>query len=211
MAQGDWRMKGKWIKNCNCDVGCPCDFNATPTKGHCEGMVGMQIDEGHFGDVDLSGLRWAVVYHWPGALFEGNGTVLPLVDERADGAQREALLTILSGQQQEEGTFFQIVSTIVNRMIEPRFVPIEFEFDLEGRTARMAVPGVFETVSEPIKNPVTGKHHRIQVAMPDGFEYHLAEIASARVNRATGEIAYDAPGTHSSLAHVEHTPTGVIG
>jgi hypothetical protein len=28
----DWRLKGEWIKNCNCAFGCPCDFNARPTK-----------------------------------------------------------------------------------------------------------------------------------------------------------------------------------
>ena len=30
----DWRLKGEWMKNCNCAYGCPCDFNAPPTNGH---------------------------------------------------------------------------------------------------------------------------------------------------------------------------------
>lgn len=42
MAQVKWRMKGQWVKNC----GCPCDFNARPTLGHCQGMVAMKIDDG---------------------------------------------------------------------------------------------------------------------------------------------------------------------
>ena len=33
MAQVKWRMKDQWVKNC----GCPCDFNARPTLGHCQG------------------------------------------------------------------------------------------------------------------------------------------------------------------------------
>src|SRR5437763_958694 len=37
----DWYMEGPWIKNCNCDPGCPCDFNANPTEGFCEGLVAM--------------------------------------------------------------------------------------------------------------------------------------------------------------------------
>lgn len=209
MAHTNWRMKGKWLKNCNCDFGCPCDFQSPPSRGHCEGSLGMQIDEGHFGDVDLSGLRWAAVYHWPGALHEGNGTMLPIIDERADPAQREALLKILSGQEQVEGTFFHIASMIVSNVLEPRFVPLEFAFDLESRTARMAAPGIFETTSEPIRNPVTGEPHRIRVSMPEGFEYRLAEIASASVNRGMGDIAYDWPGSHSSMAHVEHTHAGL--
>ena len=44
-------MKGKHLKNCNCAFGCPCDFNAPPSYGPCEGIAGMKIDEGHFGDV----------------------------------------------------------------------------------------------------------------------------------------------------------------
>jgi len=210
MAHQDWNMKGPWLKNCNCAYGCPCDFNARPTHGHCAGMVGMRIESGHFGDLDLSGLHWAAVYHWPGALHEGNGTMQPVIDERADEQQRAALLTILSGLEQNDGTFLHIVSMIVSEVLEPQFVPMEFEFDLEKRRARFVAPGIFETVSEPILNPVTGKEYRVQVRIPEPFEYGLAEIASAAVNKGTGAIEYDWPNSHSSLSYVEHTPAGVI-
>lgn len=208
MAHTEWSMKGKHLKNCNCAFGCPCDFNAPPTYGPCEGMVGMHIDEGYFGDVRLDGLRWAATYHWPGPLHEGNGTMQAIVDERADDKQREALLTILSGQQQVEGTFFHILSVIVTNMLEPQFLPIDFEFDLEKRTARVSVPGIFQTTSEPIKNPVSGDPHRIRVNMPEGFEYHEAEIASATL-QGTGEIKFDHTSSHSSLAHVTLTQDGL--
>ena len=210
MAHQDWSMKGQWLKNCNCAYGCPCDFNARPTHGHCEGMVGMRIESGHFDNVDLSGLHWAAVYHWPGALHEGNGTMQPVIDERADEKQRAALLTILSGLEQNDGTFLHIVSMIVTEVLEPQFVPMEFEFDLEKRTARFVAPGIFETVSEPIRNPVTGDDYRVQVSIPEPFEYGLAEIASATVNKGTGAIKYDWPDSHSSMTYIEHTPTGVV-
>ncbi len=209
MTHVSWSMKGKHIKNCNCAFGCPCDFNARPTYGPCEGMVGMEIDEGHFGDVRLDGLRWAATYHWPGPLHEGNGTIQAIVDERADERQREALLTILSGQEQVEGTFFQIISMIVSTVLTPQFLPIDFEFDLDGRTARVAVPGIFETTSEPIKNPVTGAPHRIRVDIPEGFEYREAEIASATI-KGIGAIKFDSAGCHSSLADVTFTQNGVV-
>lgn len=208
MANVNWRMKGKYIKNCNCAFGCPCDFSARPTYGHCEGMAGMEIEEGHFGDVRLDGLRWAANYHWPGALHEGNGTLQPIVDERADDRQREALLTILSGQEQDEGTFFHILSLIVSQVLEPQFKPIEFDFDKDGRTAHVAVPGIFETSTQPIKNPVTGDPSRALVQLPDGFEYVEAEIGSASA-KGTGDIKFDFAERHSSLAHIEHTPRGL--
>lgn len=66
------------------------------------------------------------------------------------------------------------------------------------------------TSTEPIKNPVSGEEHRIQVSIPEGFEYKLAEIGNAVVNGSTGTLAYDWPNSHSSLAEIEHTHTGVI-
>ena len=78
-----WFMEGPWFKNCNCNPGCPCDFNQFPTHDHCEGMVGMRITKGKFGGVDLSGLHWAGVVRWPGAMHEGNGELQPIVDVKA--------------------------------------------------------------------------------------------------------------------------------
>jgi hypothetical protein len=208
MAEVDWRLKGEWVKNCNCAFGCPCDFNARPTQGHCEGLVAMNIKEGHFGDVRLDGLKFVVTVSWPGALHEGNGTIQPIIDERADQQQREALLAIMSGQHSAEGTLFNIMSLIVTEILEPQFAPIDFTFDMEARRARVSVPGILETEVEPIRNPVTGAEHRIQVMMPDGFEHRGAEVASARI-ASTGGIKFETPQGHSSLATVEQTPTGV--
>lgn len=94
-------------------------------------------------------------------------------------------------------------------LLEPQFVPLEFECDPEARRARMTAPGIFETVSEPIANPVTGNPHRAQVQLPEGFEYRHAEIASAATLRGTGAIQFDHSDCHSSLARVEFIPTGV--
>ncbi len=118
------------------------------------------------------------------------------------------MLTILSGREQVDGTFFQIISMIVTNVLPPQFLPIEFAFDLENRTARMAAPGMFETTSEPIKNPVTGDPHRILVNIPNGFEYREAEIASA-MTKGTGEIEFDIDPGHSSMAYVEFTESGL--
>ena len=209
MAQVKWRMKGRWVKNCGCAYGCPCDFNARPTLGHCQGMVAMKIDDGHFDSVGLGGLAFVGIVDFPGALHEGNGTAQFIIDERAKPKQREALLTILSGREQAEGTLFHIFSLIVTNKLDPLFKPIEFSFNMEDRRCQVRIPGVIETASEPIKNPITGAPHRICVVMPEGFEHHEAEIASASVVKASGKIKFEYHNTHSSLAYVEHLPTGV--
>ena len=210
MASEKWRMKGQWLKNCGCAYGCPSDFNALPTRGDCEGMVAMKIEKGHFDDIDLSGLSFAVIVDFPGPLHEGNGTAQPVIDERSDVRQREALLTILSGKEQAQGTLFHIFSLITSKVLDPLFLPIEFSFDMPKRRARLHVPGVLETESEPIRNPVTGAEHRIRVVMPEGFEHHEGEIASARILKANGGIRYSYENSHSTLAQVEHTPKGIV-
>lgn len=208
MAASDWRLEGEWMKNCNCAFGCPCDFNAPPTQGYCKGLVAMRIAKGHFEGTRLDGLCFAITVDFPGALHEGNGTIQPIIDERATPEQRQALFDIFSGKHSAEGTLFQIVSLIVTKIHDPVFAPFEFSFDKDGRVARLVAGGVLETDVEPIKNPVTGTPHRIQVVMPEGFEHRAAEIASANI-RSTGAIPFETRGTHSSLATVVQTPDGV--
>jgi hypothetical protein len=210
MAQTNWRLEGEWMKNCNCAYGCPCDFNANPTHGYCKGMVAMHIRKGHFDGTRLDGLKFAATAEWPGALHEGNGTLQPIIEERANPAQREALLNIFSGQHSAEGTLFHIFSLIISKIHDPIFAPIEFSFDMKGRTARIRVPGVLESEVEPIKNPITGAPHRIEVMMPEGFEHRQAEIASATIH-STGAIKFETKASHSSLATVVQTPEGVAG
>ncbi len=207
MAPADWRLEGDWIKDCNCDFGCPCDFNARPTNGDCRGVLGMRIRTGHFENVRLDGLCFFVIVAFPGPLHEGGGEAQPIVDERATPDQRQALFNILSGRYSAEGTLFHICSLIVEKMHEPVFAPISFNFDLSGRHARLSIPDVIEAENEPIRNPVTGLPHRIRVVMPEGFEHHEAEVCSAHI-ASTGAIKFDVAQGHGSLAEVVQTPQG---
>jgi hypothetical protein len=208
MATVDWRLEGEWIKNCSCAFGCPCDFNARPTNGWCQGLLGMRITKGHYDDVKLDGLSFFVTVHFPGPLHEGNGQAQPIIDERASPQQRDALFSIMSGQNAAEGTLFHIFSLIVTKMHDPIFAPVTFQFDKAARIARVSIPDVLETDVEPIKNPVTGAPHRIRVVMPEGFEHIEGEIASANI-RSMGAIKFETHGSHSTLANVVQTPQGV--
>ena len=66
-----WEIQGTELMNCNCSYGCPCQFNALPTHGHCAAMGAIEIDSGHYGDVVLDGVRIAVVFEWPGPSTRG--------------------------------------------------------------------------------------------------------------------------------------------
>lgn len=209
MANVDWRIRGPSMTNCNCAWGCPCQFNALPTNGDCRAVVAMQVDEGHFGDVDLSGRRFAVLVAWPGAIHEGNGEALPIVDDGADERQREALLTIVSGGETEPGaTIFNVFATTFATVHEPQFKPIDFDWDMEARKGRIRIEGLVESTIGPIRNPVTGDEHRAKVVLPHGFEYREAEYASGSA-RAAGPIALDFQDRHAHLAVLDMSPTGV--
>lgn len=207
----DWRIKATELANCNCAYGCPCQFNALPTYGDCRAAVGMEIEEGHFGAVRLDGLRAGLLLTWPGPIHEGNGTMQVIVDERADGNQREALVKILTGQETDEmATVWWVFGVMCPNKLEPLFRPIEYEVDVDARKGRFAVPGIVETVGEPIRNPVTGAEHRARIDLPHGFEYRLAEVGSG-TTRATAEIAL--PGLENSyaqFAHIHLSNKGVV-
>ncbi|TFH88036.1 DUF1326 domain-containing protein [Billgrantia azerbaijanica] len=208
MARQDWRLEGDWLKNCNCAFGCPCDFLAPPTQGECRGFLGMRIGSGHFGETRLDGLSFFVVVKFPGPLHEGDGDAQPLIDAKASPEQREALLQILSGAHSDEGTLFHIFSLIVARLHDPIFAPIEVDFDMAARTARLEIPGALSSRVVPIRNPVTDEPHRIRVVMPEGFEHREGEVAAADID-CQGDLAFTSRGSHSTLAHVVQTPQGV--
>ncbi len=115
-----WEFRGRELVNCNCEYGCNCQFNALPDKGHCHAVAGIQIDEGHHGETPLDGLRIAAIFKWPGPIHEGNGEALAFVDGRADEAQREALLRIMTGQDTDPfATMFAVYASTVTNMHEP--------------------------------------------------------------------------------------------
>jgi hypothetical protein len=202
----DWYMEGPWFKNCNCAPGCPCDFNQYPTQGHCEGLVAMRIDKGHFGDVDLSGLCWAGLVRWPGALHEGNGELQPVLDAKASGEQLEALGGALSGKNGD--TLMEIIAFICPTVHEPIVADFEFEFDLDNRTGRIRAGDVLETEVDTLRGIDPPDPYRVIVRIPNGFEYtgpnEEAETALAKRIVFHGAWEMDLTDGHSTMAFVRH-------
>jgi hypothetical protein len=201
----DWLMEGPYMKNCNCDPGCPCDFNANPTHGHCEGMAAMIVEKGHFDDVSLDGAKWAFKYWWPGALHEGHGAGQAILDASCTPEQMNALGAILSGEN--GGTFFGILASIIDTFHDPVVSDIDIDIDVAGRRAHCSVGDALNTVTAPIQT--MGEEvsdYSIQIKIPGGFEYEEAEIGLATVLTGSGPIAFDHASAHSSLAQVVRKP-----
>ena len=210
MSGVDWYVEGPSFGSCNCSYGCPCQFEALPTHGHCRGFEVLRIDEGHFDAVRLDGLKTAMLYAWPGPVFEGKGEMQAIIDERANAEQREALTRILHGEETAEGaTHWWVFRTMSDKVHTPLFKPIDYEVDIEARTARVVIPGVLESAGTPIKSPATGQPHRVRINIPSGIEFELAEIGSA-TTRTSGAIELDLTDTYGQFSLLRHTGRGVV-
>ena len=206
----DWSFKGREFVHCNCAYGCPCQFNALPTHGHCQAVAGFVIDEGAHGGTRLDGLAAAMVLKWPGPIHEGRGEALAVIDERADEGQRNALVRIVTGQDTAPGaTIFQVFSTTFTKVHDPVFAPIELSVDVDRRTASLRVPGLIEGRGEPLANPVTGETHRAQIVLPDGFEYEVCEVGRGW-SESQAPLALSLADTHAQFAELHMNQDGVV-
>ena len=207
-GQIHWHIKGDELANCNCIWACPCQFNGLPDKGHCEAIVTYRVREGTFGDTDLAGVSWAVVVAWPGAIHEGDGTIQLVIDENASEKQRQAIQALASGEN--GGTYFEIFASVLPHVRDPIYAPIEFETDLESRTASVRISGLAEAKVEPIKNPVTGDELRVRIDLPHGFEYEIAEIANSVSTKVEAEapLALDLQDSYAQINEFDWSNAG---
>jgi hypothetical protein len=206
-----WEFSGRELVNCTCEYGCNCQFNALPDKGHCHAVAAIHIDEGRHGDTVLDGLNFVGLFKWPGPIHEGHGEVLPIVDERANAQQRDALLKIMSGQDTDPfATVFAVFATTMEKVHEPVFAPINFEVDVSGRRGRLSIPGYVEMTGEPIRNPVSGAEFRGQICLPNGFEYEVAEIGSASSHTIGGPMEIEIESKYAQFANLHLSSHGVV-
>jgi hypothetical protein len=212
MAKTNWMIKGPWLTTCNCVVGCPCQFNALPSNGHCRAAVGCEITKGHFGKVTLDGVRFAGLFAWPGPIHFGGGEAQPIVDASATQQQRNAVLAIMKGEETEPGaTIFNVFAGTFAKLHDPLFLPIDFSADIDGRVGHVRVPGVLDITGEPIRNPVTGAAHRVRLDMPDGFEYTQAEVGLGTTRSGSkSAIALEWRGAHAHFTQLHYTRHGVV-
>jgi hypothetical protein len=205
-----WEIEGREFGNCNCSYGCPCQFNALPTHGHCHGFGVYDIRQGFHGSTRLDGLRAAAIFRWPGPIHQGKGECVHVLDRRATPEQRAALLRILRGEDTEPGaTVFQVFVSTCDTVHEPIIADIDFEIDIDGRTASARVDGVIAAKGAPIVNPITGAEHRVRITQPNGFEFAEAEIGRGWANVA-GPIRFELSDTYGQFAEIHLCQSGLV-
>ena len=189
MSGVDWYVEGIEFGSCNCVYACPCQFEALPTGGYCRGFEAVHIEKGRFGDVVLDGLNVALLYAWPGPIFEGKGEMLAIIDERA--------------------THWWVYRSMSDTVHPPIFKTIEFEANVDARSGRVMIPGVLESMGRPIKSPATGAEHRVRIDIPNGIEFEFAEIGSATTTSRSA-IRLDLTDTYGQFNRLHHSRSGVV-
>ena len=184
----EWTIHGTEFENCICAWGCPCQFGAKSTYGHCEAFMGGHIEEGNFNDTSLDGLDYAVLMSWPGEVAEGNGTQQVIIDERADPTQREALRKILHGESTAPGaTHFFVYNSTMSTVLDTLYAPIELSIDVDQRMASLTVDGLVESRGTPLPRPLTPVlSNRLRLSTPDGPRYLYAEMGSGNTTARAG-------------------------
>ncbi len=209
MAFTDWYVEGDAFGNCNCGYACPCQFEEVPTQGNCRGFEVLEVSKGHFGDTDLAGAKAALIYAWPGPIFEGGGEMQVIIDPSASGAQRAALEKVFHGEETEEmATHWFVFRAMCKTVHETLFLPIDFEMDMEERTAKVSIGEVLNSTGRPIEAPHGGGPHRVRIDIPGGIEFTLAEIGSAST-KADAAIKLDLNDSYGQWHVMKHGPSGV--
>jgi len=196
----NWRIKGELILNCSCTVFCPCVVSLgkhPPTEGHCQGWLGIRIDEGAADGENLSGLNVALLLDIPGDMGRGNWTVAAYIDERATEPAFAHLVEIMSGKAKGTTGLF---SMLVGNFLGAERAPVLFE--TTGRRRRLTVPKKIMGELEPIEGKRPGEDVMLSnTGYWMGSEVTVAKAIQGRV-RAFGRV-WDFDGRSGEICQID--------
>lgn len=193
-----WSVAGNVLIACNCDWGCPCNFNALPSHGYCEGGWIWIVDKGHVDDVALDGLGLALFAKWPGAIHHGGGRAICYVDERADDAQRAALTTLLRGDLGGPWGLFNKTYALA----QPETA--RFDVRLAGHQTRASIGEAVALEFETIRNPVTQAEVHPEVVLPEGLITKRGSMAASKVFRVGAGLDLEHDGKYAAFGKFEY-------
>ena len=196
--QDDFSLKGILLGACNCDWGCPCNFESRPTYDNCEGSYVWHVETGHYRGTPLDGCTFTFNGRFPGAPHEGNATAIVLVDEQAN-AQQSAALEAMVQDKPPFSIFYSLTSTFLGF----RFMP--FNLKLNGIHSSLSIPNTLELQLAPMKNPVTGLDELAILEKPTGVTSKHQELCSSEIDRLTAEgLSYDIAGKYGEFSPFEY-------
>jgi hypothetical protein len=199
-AKTPWAVRGELALNCNCTVFCPCVVSLgkhAPTEGYCQAWSGIRIDEGHYGDADLSGLNVGLLLEIPGLMARGNWKAAAFIDDRATQAAYLGLIEIFSGRARGTTGLFKI---LVSEFLGAERAPVTYE--TEGKTRRIAVGKKIQGEIVPVR----GKDPDRDIVATNteywmGADITVATATKGRV-RAFGRV-WDFDGRSAEICQID--------
>ncbi len=196
-----WKYNAEIITACNCDWGCPCNFNEPPTYGGCDGGWALKIRNGTCGDQSLDGLAFVLMASWPKAIHEGKGTAKIFIDSKASKEQRFLLEQIIKGNF--KGRPWPIFAPTFDVWLDAEFVPFEWKFD--GVRSSYRAGDQVIAVLETMRNPVTGAEVSSKIVLPDGLTANELNVTSTRTFSVFSRgLKYAHPGKNAWYSVVKH-------
>jgi len=172
-----WYLKGEITLSCNCTVFCPCVLSLgqhAPTEGYCQTWAAVRIDDGRFGDADLTGVKFGFMADIPGRLARGNWTVALFVDDQASVYATKALTWIMTGRA---GGSTALLKILGGAFLGVRQVPISYE--LQGSTRIIRIEKIVDGAITPIRGQGKG-----EVVIRNSQYWIAPDVTVARADRS---------------------------
>jgi len=203
-----WSMTGSIFGSCNCDWGCPCNFDVTPSYRHCDGVYVFSVREGRYGEASLAGLQFAWAAHSPGPIHEGELTAVLIIDERATPAQRDALEQLW--RSGAAGLPFDIFHSVTSTWLDTIYAPFESKLAGINSGVKIGANGtIYDLEQSRVKNPVTGDEEEIYLDKPTGFTAKRSELGMAtRAAFSCDGLSWDTSGKHAEYGDFEYVGGG---
>jgi hypothetical protein len=132
-----YSVSGSYFESCNCDPICPCRMSdgipgGRSTEGICYGALAWLVEEGRVGDIDLSGLKVALVVRYDDDELGSPWTIVLHVDADGSEEQRKGLADVFLGEL--GGPHVGVLPWVrkMRHVLDVRVNPIELEPDGDG-------------------------------------------------------------------------------
>jgi hypothetical protein len=140
-----YRIEGKLLEVCSCNVLCPCWIGEDPDGGTCDSAMAWHIDKGEIEGVDVAGLTFALSVHIPGnVLTPASWKAAVFVSDAATDEQQGALLKVFTGQL---GGAIADFAALIGEVVSVERVPITFTVD-EGK-GRLVIGSIADAQLTP--------------------------------------------------------------
>ena len=203
-----YRLEGRLLEVCDCEVLCPCWIGEDPDGGTCDAVVAYHIDRGTIEGVDVSDRTLALIDYLPGNVLEGNWRAVLYVDDEATSEQQEALLNVFTGKL---GGPLADLAALIGEVVAVERAPITFTVE-EGKgslrigtgmtpvveaemASYMGATGKPTTLQETVFSTIPGSPAYVSKAAKyrrNSSKYGLRDVDLENHNAIQGHFSFEA-------------------